>query len=160
MLCKARSLMRKMGKYVLVGDNVTIINIDWRDNRGLVAEVQPRSSEIMNPKMANVDHFALVFALADPPPEAFQVSLSLACQFLVSVHAGHVWAGGVSCSCSLQAACARRVAVRGATASSVWGHCTRLSLSSDNVTQACSPCTRCSPMNREPWTQAQSTASL
>ena len=61
-----------MGRFALVGDFVRVINIDWLDARGLVAAIDARSSEIQNPKIANVDHFALVFALADPPLEPFQ----------------------------------------------------------------------------------------
>jgi ribosome biogenesis GTPase len=89
LLCKARSLIYKMGGYVLVGDRVEVMNIDWRDARALVSEVKPRTTEIMSPKAANVDHFALVFSIADPPFEAFQAT-----RFLVS-------ASSIGIECSL-----------------------------------------------------------
>jgi ribosome biogenesis GTPase / thiamine phosphate phosphatase len=89
LLCKARSLIHKMGGYVLVGDRVEVMNIDWRDARALVSEVKPRSTEIDSPKAANVDHFALVFSIADPPFEPFQAT-----RFLVS-------AASIGIKCSL-----------------------------------------------------------
>jgi ribosome biogenesis GTPase / thiamine phosphate phosphatase len=89
LLCKARSLIHKMGGYVLVGDRVEVMNIDWRDARALVSEIKPRSTEIESPKAANVDHFALVFSISDPPFEPFQVT-----RFLVS-------AASIGIKCSL-----------------------------------------------------------
>lgn len=89
LLCKARSLLLKKGEYVLVGDRVEVMNIDWRDARALVCAVRPRRSEIRSPKAANVDHFAVVFSIADPPFEAFQAT-----RFLVS-------AASIGIKCSL-----------------------------------------------------------
>ena len=88
LLCKKRSLLRKKGGYVLVGDRVQVISIDWQDGRALVSTVLPRTTETANPRVANVDHFALVFSVAEPEFEAFQVT-----RFLVAAESA-----GIQCS--------------------------------------------------------------
>jgi ribosome biogenesis GTPase / thiamine phosphate phosphatase len=88
LLCKKRSLLRKKGGYVLVGDRVEVVSIDWQDGRALVSNVLPRKTETANPRVANVDHLALVFSLLQPPFEAFQVT-----RFLVAAEGA-----GISCS--------------------------------------------------------------
>jgi hypothetical protein len=85
LLCKMRSLMHKKGDYVLVGDRVKVMNIDWQDARALISDVTPRSSEIMKPKVANVDHFAVVFSLAEPDFEPFQAT-----RFLVAAASSRI----------------------------------------------------------------------
>ena len=89
LLCKVRALMYKRGEDVLVGDVVRVRHIDWRDARGLICAVAPRRTEIRSPKVANVDHFAVVFSAAAPPFEAFQAT-----RFLVA-------AASVGVRCSL-----------------------------------------------------------
>ena len=84
LLCKARSMLGKVGRFILVGDYVHVINIDWQDARGLVSGIDKRSSEITNPKIANVDHFALVFSMADPLFEPFQVCRAEGSDFIHS----------------------------------------------------------------------------
>lgn len=73
---------------MLVGDRVEVISIDWQDGRALVSNVYPRTTETANPRVANVDHFALVFSAAEPAFETFQVT-----RFLVSAEST-----GVKCS--------------------------------------------------------------
>jgi ribosome biogenesis GTPase len=48
----------------------------------MIEEVLPRSSELENPRIANVDTILLVFALDNPPLEPYQVS-----RFLISAEA-------------------------------------------------------------------------
>jgi ribosome biogenesis GTPase / thiamine phosphate phosphatase len=88
LLCKKRSLLRKKGGYVLVGDEVEVVSIDWQDGRGLVSNVLPRRTETANPRVANVDHFALVFSVQEPRFEPFQVT-----RFLVAAEGA-----GIACS--------------------------------------------------------------
>lgn len=88
LLCKKRSLLRKKGGYVLVGDQVELVSIDWQDGRGLVSNVLPRRTETANPRVANVDHFALVFSVREPWFEPFQVT-----RFLVAAEGA-----GITCS--------------------------------------------------------------
>ncbi|KAG1680750.1 hypothetical protein FOA52_008083 [Chlamydomonas sp. UWO 241] len=82
LLCSVRALLRKMHGRVLVGDYVRVGCIDWKLSRGVVEDLLPRQSETVDPKVANVDHALLVFALANPPFEPLQVS-----KFLVSMEA-------------------------------------------------------------------------
>lgn len=88
LLCKKRSLLRKKGGYVLVGDRVEVVSIDWQDGRALVSSVLPRTTETADPRVANVDHFALVFSVAEPAFETFQVT-----RFLVAAESA-----GIKCS--------------------------------------------------------------
>lgn len=85
LLCKMRSLMHKKGDYVLVGDRVKVMSIDWQGARALISEVTPRSSEILSPKVANVNHFAVVFSLAEPDFEPFQAT-----RFLVAAASSRI----------------------------------------------------------------------
>jgi putative ribosome biogenesis GTPase RsgA len=96
LLCKMRSLMYKRGEKVLVGDRVRVMNIDWQDARGLIFEALPRSTEIKNPKVANVDHFAVVFSIADPPFEPFQAT-----RFLIAAASSRVQCSLVLNKCDL-----------------------------------------------------------
>ena len=91
-----RSLMYKKGEYVLVGDQVRVMNIDWQDARGLINEVLPRSSEIKKPQVANVDHFAVVFSIADPEFEPFQAT-----RFLVAAASSNIRCSLVLNKCDL-----------------------------------------------------------
>ena len=82
LLCNLRSILKKLNKLVLVGDYVAVEGMDMVNHRGTVTDLLPRTSEIQDPNMANVDHALLVFALHDPPFEELQVS-----RFLVSMEA-------------------------------------------------------------------------
>jgi len=67
LLCTVRGLLKKMRQAVLVGDRVRVVGIDWREGRGMVADVLPRASALADPAIANVDHVLLLFALTQPP---------------------------------------------------------------------------------------------
>ncbi|GLC41191.1 hypothetical protein PLESTM_001165100 [Pleodorina starrii] len=82
LLCSIRALLRKLRVDVVVGDVVRVGSIDWGQGRGVVSEVLPRSSRLVDPSVANVDHVLLVFALDQPPFEEYQVS-----RFLVAAEA-------------------------------------------------------------------------
>jgi ribosome biogenesis GTPase len=64
----------KIGQQVMVGDHVEIEEPDWAGGRGAIAQVLPRQTELSRPPIANADQILLVFALADPPLEAYQLS--------------------------------------------------------------------------------------
>lgn len=74
LLCIRRSRLKKIGQKVLVGDRVCIEEPDWAGNRGAIADVFPRQSELDRPPIANVDQIVLLFALADPPLDPVQLS--------------------------------------------------------------------------------------
>jgi len=85
LLCTVRAVLKKMEQRVLVGDWVTVGSIDWTDRRGMVEEVLPRSSQLLSPAVANVEHILLMFAAAQPPLEPHNVS-----RFLVTAEAARL----------------------------------------------------------------------
>jgi ribosome biogenesis GTPase len=74
LLCTRRSRLKKIGQQVMVGDLVGIEEPDWADGRGAIAEVLPRRTVLDRPPVANATQILLMFALADPPLEAQQLS--------------------------------------------------------------------------------------
>ena len=82
LLCVARALLKKIKRQVLVGDEVLLSGVDWVQSRGMIDDVVERKSELVEPRIANVDHALLVFALDQPPLEVKQLT-----RFLVSVEA-------------------------------------------------------------------------
>lgn len=74
LLCTRRTRLKKIGLSVMVGDRVLVEEPDWTGNRGAIADVLPRSSQLDRPAIANVNQILLVFAAADPPLEPYQLS--------------------------------------------------------------------------------------
>ena len=67
-------LLKKIGQQVMVGDRVVVEEPDWASRRGVVAFVFERDSELDRPAIANVNQILLVFAVASPPLEPYQLS--------------------------------------------------------------------------------------
>jgi ribosome biogenesis GTPase len=74
LLCTRRSRLKKLGQRVMVGDRVQIEEPDWQGNRGAIAGVLPRHSELDRPPVANADQILLVFALAEPTLDPYQLT--------------------------------------------------------------------------------------
>lgn len=74
LLCTRRSRLKKLGQQVMVGDRVVVEEPDWAGNRGAIAEIFPRKTELDRPPIANADQILLVFALAEPSLEPMQLS--------------------------------------------------------------------------------------
>ncbi|WP_414583727.1 small ribosomal subunit biogenesis GTPase RsgA [Scytonema sp. PCC 10023] len=74
LLCTRRSRLKKIGQQVMVGDRVVVEEPDWAGGRGAIASVLPRQSQLDRPAIANVNQILLVFAVADPPLEPYQLS--------------------------------------------------------------------------------------
>lgn len=74
LLCVVRALLKKIKRRVMVGDKVLVGSIDWVDRRGMIENVFNRSSEILDPPVANVDHLLLLFSLEQPRPEPFTLT--------------------------------------------------------------------------------------
>ncbi|KAM7279780.1 hypothetical protein ACFE04_006914 [Oxalis oulophora] len=74
LLCIVKAVLKKIKRRVVVGDKVVVGSIDWVDRRGMIENVFTRSSEIMDPHVANVDHLLLLFSLDQPKPEAFTLT--------------------------------------------------------------------------------------
>ena len=58
----------------MVGDRVVVEEPDWAGGRGAVAEVLPRQSQLDRPAIANAQQILLVFALAEPDLDPYQLS--------------------------------------------------------------------------------------
>lgn len=58
----------------MVGDRVTVEEIDLEASQGAIAEVLPRKSELERPPVANTEQILLVFAVEEPTLEAWQLS--------------------------------------------------------------------------------------
>jgi ribosome biogenesis GTPase / thiamine phosphate phosphatase len=73
-LCTRRARLQKIGVSAIVGDRVTIDEIDWQGLKGVVTDVFPRHSLLDRPPVANADRILLVFALAEPALDPFLLS--------------------------------------------------------------------------------------
>jgi ribosome biogenesis GTPase len=74
LLCTRRARLKKIGQQVIVGDRVEIEEPDWAGGRGAISQVLPRQTQLDRPPIANTNQILLVFALADPPIEPYQLS--------------------------------------------------------------------------------------
>ncbi|PLZ89988.1 small ribosomal subunit biogenesis GTPase RsgA [Fischerella thermalis] len=74
LLCTRRTRLKKIGQQVMVGDRVLVEEPDWTGQRGAIADVLPRKNQLDRPAIANVNQILLVFAVADPPLEPYQLS--------------------------------------------------------------------------------------
>jgi ribosome biogenesis GTPase / thiamine phosphate phosphatase len=74
LLCTRRARLKKLDQQVMVGDWVKVEEPDWSGRRGAIAQVLPRQSALDRPPMANADQILLVFALAQPTIEPYQLS--------------------------------------------------------------------------------------
>lgn len=74
LLCTRRARLKKTGHQVMVGDRVLVEEPDWQGQRGAIAHVLPRQTELDRPPIANVDHVLLVFSLAEPTLDPVQLS--------------------------------------------------------------------------------------
>ncbi|HEY9613917.1 MAG TPA: hypothetical protein V6C93_31560, partial [Allocoleopsis sp.] len=74
LLCTRRTRLKKIGQRVMVGDRVLVEEPDWEGGRGAIAEVLPRKTQLDRPPVANADQILLVFALADPPLDPYQLT--------------------------------------------------------------------------------------
>ncbi|HEY9847556.1 MAG TPA: GTPase RsgA, partial [Candidatus Caenarcaniphilales bacterium] len=82
LLCTRRSRLKKLGRQVMVGDRVVVEEPDWLGQRGAIAEILPRQIQLNRPPVANANQLLLVFALAEPALEVYQLS-----RFLVKAEA-------------------------------------------------------------------------
>ncbi|MGB3613068.1 MAG: ribosome small subunit-dependent GTPase A, partial [Elainellaceae cyanobacterium] len=74
LLCTRRARLKKIGQQVWVGDRVEVEDIDWTSNRGVVAQVMPRQSELARPPVANAEQIWLVFSMTEPELDPWQLS--------------------------------------------------------------------------------------
>ncbi|XP_020589911.1 uncharacterized protein LOC110031172 [Phalaenopsis equestris] len=74
LLCVVRALLKKIRRRVLVGDRVLVGWVDWVDGRGMVFDVFERKTELIDPPVANVDHFLVLFSVEQPKLEPFTLT--------------------------------------------------------------------------------------
>ncbi|XP_078441654.1 minichromosome maintenance (MCM2/3/5) family protein isoform X2 [Wolffia australiana] len=74
LLCVVRAVLKKIGRKVLVGDNVLVGSIDWADRRGMIEDSFVRRTELSDPPIANVDHLLVLFSLVQPKVEPFNLT--------------------------------------------------------------------------------------
>ncbi len=74
LLCTRRTRLKKIGQKVMVGDRVLVVEPDWLDARGAIAEVFNRTTELERPPVANAELILLVFALEEPTLDPWQLS--------------------------------------------------------------------------------------
>ncbi len=74
LLCTRRARLKKIGQQVMVGDRVLVVEPDWAGGRGAIADVLPRQTLLDRPPIANAEQILLVFALAEPNLDPYQLS--------------------------------------------------------------------------------------
>ncbi len=74
LLCTRRARLKKVGQEVMVGDRVRVEEPDWEGQRGAIAAVYPRQTQLDRPPVANADQILLVFALAEPELDPHQLT--------------------------------------------------------------------------------------
>jgi ribosome biogenesis GTPase / thiamine phosphate phosphatase len=74
LLCTRRARLKKIGQQVMVGDRVTLVEPDWIARRAAISAVEPRQTLMDRPPVANANQILLVFALAEPNLDPFQLS--------------------------------------------------------------------------------------
>lgn len=74
LLCTRRNLLKKIGQKVMVGDRVIVEEPDWQDGRGVISRVLDRKTELHRPPVANANQILLMFSLAEPDLDPWQLS--------------------------------------------------------------------------------------
>lgn len=72
LLCTRPTRLKKIGQNVLVGDRIYVKSTEFE--RGAIASVTPRKTELQRPPIANADQILLVFALEEPTLDPVQLS--------------------------------------------------------------------------------------
>lgn len=71
--CPARGIFRKEGIKPMIGDKVTLDEIDEKDMTAVISEILPRKNQLIRPAVANVDHIVVVIATCSPAPDLLLV---------------------------------------------------------------------------------------
>ena len=72
LLCTRPTRLKKIGQSVLVGDRVLVKSTEFE--RGAIAKVLPRTTQLNRPRVANAEQILLLFALEEPTLEPVQLS--------------------------------------------------------------------------------------
>jgi ribosome biogenesis GTPase len=74
LLCTRRTRLAKDGLTIAVGDQVEVEEIDWREQRAVVARRGPRRNLLPRPPVANVSRVMVVVSLQEPAPDPLQIT--------------------------------------------------------------------------------------
>jgi len=74
LLCIRRTRLSKSGQQICVGDRVGVDGIDWVAGRGAVARLEPRTTLLERPAVANVSRVVVVTALEEPHLDPLQLT--------------------------------------------------------------------------------------
>ena len=69
--CSARGIFRKDSRKPLIGDAVTICEINEHYKTAAIVEIAPRRNELRRPAVANIDKLLFAAASANPKPDLF-----------------------------------------------------------------------------------------
>ena len=72
LLCTRPTRLKKIGQSVLVGDRVMVKSTEFE--RGAIAKVLPRKTELKRPPIANAEQIMILFALEEPTLDPVQLS--------------------------------------------------------------------------------------
>lgn len=79
LLCTSRSRLKKTGERVMVGDRVTVEEINQEVGQGVITAIAPRTTAMARPPIANATQVLLLFAIEAPPLDPWQLSRFLVC---------------------------------------------------------------------------------
>ncbi|MFN9643777.1 MAG: ribosome small subunit-dependent GTPase A [Cyanobacteriota bacterium] len=74
LLCTRRTRLAKDGLTIAVGDRVEVEEIDWREQRAVIASRGPRRNLLPRPPVATVSRVVVVVSLQEPRPDPLQIT--------------------------------------------------------------------------------------
>ena len=77
--CTARGIFRKEAKKPLIGDRVTLTEIDEINKTAAISEIAPRRSELRRPAVANIDKLIFAAASSNPKPDLLLLDKMIIC---------------------------------------------------------------------------------
>jgi ribosome biogenesis GTPase / thiamine phosphate phosphatase len=74
LLCTRRARLKKIGQKVMVGDRAIVVEVDFQNKLGAIVGILERQSQLERPPVANVGQILLVFSIAEPSLDPWQLS--------------------------------------------------------------------------------------
>ena len=83
--CTARGIFRKEAKKPLIGDRVTLTEIDEINKTAAISEIAPRQSELRRPAVANIDKLIFAAASSNPKPDLLLLDKMIICAEIMKI---------------------------------------------------------------------------
>jgi len=83
--CTARGIFRKEAKKPLIGDHVTLTEIDEINKTAAISEIAPRKSELRRPAVANIDKLIFAAASSNPKPDLLLLDKMIVCAEIMKI---------------------------------------------------------------------------